>query len=107
MKLSSEEFVKGFANKAGAITATYGPGHVAPQAWTADSASFVFAGPSDDPQLMLASATNPGDVRRLTTLRTGAGPAYALSPDGTQIAAAARDQSSPSIYLINLAAAQQ
>jgi len=90
--------------KVGSILATYGPGTISPQAWTSEGDQFVFLTEDAAPQLMLASATESFDARRITSIPNGLGPAYALTPDGAQVAVASLGEYSPTLYLINLSA---
>ncbi len=103
LRALSEEFGEEVALldlQTASIAATFGPGSVSQQAWMPEVLQFVFAGPESDPQLMLASATPPYDVRRVTNFNGGVGPAYAVAQGSGQIAAADVNANGPSVYVI-------
>jgi hypothetical protein len=79
----------------------FGPGHVSRQAWFRGGTGFVYAGFEStqraesgfEPQLIVVrSAPQELVPERLTDVRGGLGPAYAVSPNGAKIAAEYRSQ---------------
>lgn len=87
----------------GRIIADLGPGSVSPEAWRPGEDSLVVCAPETvggPRQLWAVAIGAPGNRVQLTRIRDGVGELYAVSRDGTWIAAVANGDGMPGLVLM-------